>query len=179
MHERQAIRAAVIAQISGHTAAGTRVNGSRMGPVRESALPSICVYVDSEIVTPESLDTAPRDLTREADLRIEAYVGVAAGVDLEAALDAIAEEIEIAMDSDVRHGGLVASSVLAGTELGLSDLGSRPLGVARLTYSIVYQTAQRLTEPVDIFDTMHASYDLAGAQAVADQLTDLVEDVHE
>lgn len=177
-HERKAIRAAVVAQLSGHTAAGTRVFPSRQPPVREVELPAICVYTDSEEVDEESANSAPRWLKRKAIVAIEVWA--AAGDAVDDVLDALALEVETAMDSDDSLGGTAFWVWPTSTEIGITAIGKIPVGCCRMLYTVTYKTDLRTEARDAAFDalkTVDTKYDLAAAQAPADQAEDKQEDL--
>ncbi len=182
MHERQAIRQAIVAQLRGSaptyaTAAGARVFETRMAPLRQTELPAIAVYAGDEAIDPDSASTAPRELKRTLTVAVEAWVRLTENVD--DALDDLALEIETAMDSDLNFGSLAFDSVLSSTEIGLKMDGDRPMGCARLEYSVTYHTDLRVDAVADEFDTADIQYSLEGNQATLDQAHDLVDDIHE
>lgn len=150
LHERQMLREATIAALLNKTAAGPRVYKSRRAPIPEATLPVIHVYTDQEPVDDNSGKTAPRELTRRPDLVIEAWV--VASADVEDSLDAIALQIETAMDADRFLDGCAFNSWLSNTELGVSVQGARPMGAAQLTYSVIYHTDQRTQATDDARD---------------------------
>lgn len=172
-HQRQIIREAVKAQLLGKTAAGARVYETRLLPFRQLELPAIAVYTLEESVDPASKSTAPRELTRTLQLAIEAVVKAATNVD--DALDAIALEIEKAMDADPYFGGAAGESILASSQLGVGEEGNQPVGHLLLTYTVTYRTfapdAADLPALPD-FSKAHAETSLGGVQASADRAVD-------
>jgi hypothetical protein len=171
LHERKAIRDAVVAQLSGQTAAGARVFASRQSSVKKVELPAICVYTDSEEVDEESADSSPRWLKRKLLLAVEVWAGAASGVD--DVLDALALEVETAMDSDDSLGGTAFWSWPASTEVGLTEIGNQPVGCCRMLYTVVYKTDLRTETRDGAFDdlkTVDTTYDVAaGEQDPADR----------
>ncbi len=176
-HERKQLRDAIVAQlIAAATSAGSRVFATRLAPVPEAQLPAISVYTDDETVDPASANTAPRELKRTVLVRVDCWV---AGAPLDDGLDAIALEVETAMDGDCEFDQTAFSSIMTGTEFGMKMEGSRPMGVVSLTYSCVYNTFLRVDDPTDDFDTADIRFSLEGEQAALDQANDLLEDIHE
>lgn len=176
MHERQAIRDAAVTALAGATAAGARVYKTRLAPIRQAELPAISVYTEEESVTPESLKTSPRELTRSVTLAVEAWVRATDNVD--DALDDLALEIETAMDADQNLGATAFDSILMRTEIGLKLDGDRPMGCVHLEYAVTYHTDLRVTESADTFDTAGIDYRVNDV-AATDQAQDLLTDVHE
>jgi hypothetical protein len=174
-HERQLLRDAVVAQLIGptpyvRTAAGPRVFRTRNGPVRETDLPCLCVFVSSETVD-ASNQWAP---LRTGTLTIEAYVKAAPTADLDAALDDLALQVETAMDLDPYLASSARTSALAKTTLETSMLGAQPMGRAALEYTCDYETPFRGPPAADDFHTADIRTSLGGTQATADQSHDVV-----
>lgn len=161
-HERKLLRDAVAAQlVAAATSAGSRVELSRMGPLKASELPAICVYTNSETV--EEVSRAPRVLTRAVELEVEGWVEVDAGENVDDALDALALEIEEAMDTDPEHDSCALSSILTATEYGVSPKGAKPMGCVRLTYAVEYESPLRVEAAGENFDTANVKIEDVGA----------------
>lgn len=128
---------------------GQRVFPNATIPPWEEELPVILVYPRSEPA--DEFAIAPRELKRDLDLAIEI---IAAGPELnpdtltpksgqkslEDQLDDIAEEIECAMDMDETLGGTCDNSILTLTEFEYEPGGGQPIGSARMTYAVSYNT---------------------------------------
>lgn len=165
-HQRKLIRQAVVALlISANTAAGSRVQGTRVEPHKKSQLPAVSVYTLSEPVAPESAVTSPRELTRELKLEITGWVAHTDGIPVDDAMDNLAEQIEAAMDVDQYLGGKAADSILEETEMQVieDDGRSDPLvGIVTLTYSVTYRTAPAAPANLDDFLSVDATQKIAG-----------------
>lgn len=141
MHERQLLREAVIAALLNQTSAGSRVTKSRLAPAQIAELPTISVYTDTETA---SVDIeAPRELLRKPSVSIDAWLMIPPSGNLDDAFDAIALEIETAMDTDWTLGGTAGDSFLSSTEFGMKLDGERTMGCLHLEYTVEYRTAQR------------------------------------
>lgn len=177
MHQRQAIREAVKAQLLNRTAAGARVFESRTVPFQRLELPAIAVYTLSESVEIEG--TAPRELKRTMELAIEAHVSVRPDTTVDDALDALAEEIERAMHADQTLGGTAGDAVLSSTDVGISAEGNRPTGVVGLTYSVTYRTYAPEASDVSLDDlnTADIKYSLENAVNPANQAEDKLQNL--
>ena len=178
MHERQAIRNAVVAALTNTTAAGSRVVKSRQEPVRMAELPTINVASIDDTTDEESSSSAPRDLFRTYTLRIVGFVSAASPAvgpetSVDDALDALALEIEAALDADVTFGDTASDSYVSGTEFdeGLSA-GDRPMGAVVLTLVAKYRTGLRVAAPQNAFDTADARTSVNGEQDADEQLHD-------
>jgi hypothetical protein len=86
-------------------------------------------------------------------------------VHVDDAMDALAEQVEAAMDADPYFGGEAAESILEETTMQvLEDDGrSDPMvGVITLSYAIKYRTSPAPGAALDDFRTVGATHDLAG-----------------
>ncbi len=179
-HERKLLRDAIKLQlIAGVSSVAGRVDSSRVPPVSTATLPCLSVYTNDEAITEASKQTVPRELKREPIVAIVAWAAVPAGGAVDDALDALALEIETAMDEDQYLDSNAGGSVLLSTELGIFAEGARPMGVIKLEYQVEYRTNQRLTATDDIFDSMGVRINQAGVQHEDDEQSDLVENIHE
>lgn len=138
MHPRAVIRRAVRSLLAGETVAGSRVEATRIAPYRRQELPAIGVYTLEETVDGESALTAPRELTRELKLEIAGWVTPGSSVD--DAMDALALQIEQAMEADPTLGGVAGDSILVSTTTGLQGEGEQLMGLVTLEYSVTYRT---------------------------------------
>lgn len=173
-HPRKLIRHAVRDLLaSAATVAGEKVYPTRVVPARGRELPLISVYTLEDDVDPDSVSTAPRELTRELPVVIEAWVQP--GDNPDDAMDDIAEEIEKAMHADPFLGGKVADSVLSSTQMEVIDDGARLLGLVVLTYTATYRTLAP-EAPTDLEDFRRAGtdYNLGGELDPDDDVSDLV-----
>lgn len=167
-HQRKLIRHAVVALLlSANTAAGARVNSTRVDPHKRSQLPAISVYTLSESTDSDSAQTAPIELTRNLKLEITAWVAHSDELPLDDALDDLAEQIEAAMASDYYLSSTIAEQMLEGSviEVAEPDGRSDPLvGIMVLTYAITYRTRplEAGATPTPTFDTVDAKYPLVG-----------------
>lgn len=164
-HPRKLVRDAVTALLTNATAAATRVFPTRIDPIRNSKLPAIAVYTPSEEIVPEKSDTAPRELHRIVKLEIVGFVEHTSAVPADDAMDAIAEQIEAAMDANRYLGGAAGDSVLESTLMQIREEDGRsdPLvGMVTLTYAVEYRT-QPIVGALDDFLTGTAEHRIVGA----------------
>lgn len=166
MHQRQVICDKVVdLLVAGATVAGARVYPNRFLPLRtkgaKDELPAILVYTLSE--TSDDEDTAPRELTRKLELAIDGIVAVES--DADAALNALALEIETVMHADPYLDETAGDSLLTDTDLGVEPDGDRLLGRVALTYEVTYRTLApepTADEDMDDFETVEATYKTDG-----------------
>lgn len=175
MHQRQAIREAVVAALLNQTAAGAHVYESRMAPLNKHELPSIIVYTESEAVTEDSKSTAPRELDRRLVLAIE--VAVRASEDVDDDLDDLAVQIEKALHLDPTLGDKVSDLILASTEIELFEESKGRIGAMKLLYNVRYFTYAPEADDVtlDAFETADIKTNLGNSQHADDQAHDVVE----
>jgi phage tail sheath gpL-like len=173
-HPRKSIRQAVAAQLTGKTAAATRVFKARVVPFKQSELPAVAVYTpDEEVETTRS--TAPRELERVLQLVVEGVTESGSPADVDDTADDLALEIEAAIDADPTLGGTASDVVLARTESDVFSESGKNHGVVRLTFTVYYETYAPMTAPTaDDFLTADIRHNLGGAQHPADQANDLV-----
>jgi hypothetical protein len=79
-----------------------------------------------------------RTLARELSLSVDAYVRVNDTFD--DTIDALCVEIEETIAADYTLNGLVKDTILTSTEIDFDGEAEKPVGVARLTYTIRYVT---------------------------------------
>lgn len=163
-HQRKLIRDAVIAALTGTTAAGARVSSTRVDPHKRGELPAISVYTLREPISDVS-DTAPRELTRDVKVEIVGSVASHESDTLADAMDDLAEQIETAIDADPYLDGAAADSVLEGTTIQVleDNGGSSPLvGIITLTYAVTYRTSPA-APTLDDFRRVGATHQAPGA----------------
>lgn len=165
-HQRKLIRDAVVAMlVAANTAAADRVTGSRVDPLEPSELPTLSVYTLSEDVDSNSVTNAPRRLDRHLKLEIAGWVAHSDQVSVDDAMDALAEQIEAAMDSDRYLRSTCGESILESCEMSIveEDGRSDPLvGVVTLTYAVTYRTWPATAATPDDFNTVDSTQKPAG-----------------
>lgn len=175
MHQRKLIRHAVTAALVGSTAAGARVQATRVEPRRPSEIPAIGVYTATEETDPDDVSTAPRELLRQLKLDVVGWVLDSSAVPVDDAMDDLAEQIEIAMELDPYFGSTVSESILVATDMQvIAEDGNDPMiGVVRLTYSVTYRTSP-VVGALDDFLRAGVTTRIVGADA-DNAVSDLVE----
>jgi hypothetical protein len=135
-HPRQDIREAVAMRLR---ETFENVFASRAKPLFDQDLPAILVYAASESVKQERWDTDGFGaLSRELNLFVEA---VATGKDdLDDKLDALAEQIENALDGWEIPNRKSAVLRFRGTDMDMSIEGNKTYGAIRLAFSLTYMT---------------------------------------
>lgn len=136
-HVRKQIRDRVESILStGATLVGGRVYPSRVYALSEAKLPAITIYTNSEASGLQTMGS--KTLMRDLSLSVDAYVRVTDTFDDD--VDAIAVQIEEVIAADYTLNGLAKNTVLSSSEIEFDGEGERPVGVARLTYTIRYVT---------------------------------------
>jgi len=177
-HQRKLIRDAIVAALVGETVAEDRVRSTRLTPWRKGGLPAISVYAVDEDVDPAKSDAAPRKLHRVVNMTIEGVLAETNEDQLDDALDALAEEIEVAMDADPYLGGVAADSMLLRTDLGTATLGERPHGAVQLIYAVTFQTNVPEDGATEDLETASIKHDLGGTVHPDNQAEDKLEGLH-
>lgn len=140
-HVRASIRSAIVSALTGLTTTGARVFNSRAYPVTEAELPCLVIGTGDEVVEPENMGWRPA-LKREMAIEVAAVAQAVAGV--ETTLDAIAEEVEIALWSSqtqaLLNGLLLQPIRLDGIEIEIGAQGQKPVGRLVMRLTAVYET---------------------------------------
>ena len=166
-HPRTEVRQAVIALlVNANTAAGSRVEDSRVDPIGTSKLPLISVYTLNESVdTDASSQSAPRTLERNVKLEIAGFVPHSDAVPVATAMDNLAAQIEAAMAGDQYIGDKVSDAILEDTDMNIRAENGRSdplIGIVTLTYSVTYQTQPGAVDATDDFRTVDAKHLVVG-----------------
>jgi hypothetical protein len=136
-HVRKSIRDRMESILkTGVTSVSNRVYASRVYPLTGPDLPALAVYTASESSGLQTMGV--RTLARELSLSVDAYVRVNDTFD--DTIDALCVEIEETIAADYTLNGLVKDTILTSTEIDFDGEAERPVGVARLTYTIRYVT---------------------------------------
>lgn len=138
MHQRQAIRDAVIALLRGQTSVGDSVHKNVVIPKWRNRLPRIIVYTTDESV--EEFTRAPRSLKRSLSLVIEIHVTSTDNDTLQDTLDNIAEEVENIMYVDHTLTGTCDDQMLEQVELDFRGEGDQPIAACRMVFIVEYIT---------------------------------------
>lgn len=173
MHSRIAIRQAVVdILIAAATDAGANVFKSKKRGNRESEVPLLAIYMIQEDVEAESVNTSPREYTREGLLVIEAWhKSTPDRDDVADKLDGLAHQVEQALNDNVTLStstpvmpdGPADELILQGTVIELQPEGRDTMGMAALTYLVTYRTDEQLgAAVVDDFDRASATYNPSG-----------------
>lgn len=136
-HVRKQIRDRVENILRGATLATGGIFASRVYPLTQAKLPALTIYTGSEASGLQSMGT--RTLARDLSLIVDAYVRVTDTFDDD--VDALCVQVEEIIAADYTLNGLAKNTVLSSTEIDFDAEAERPVGVARMTYTIRYVTA--------------------------------------
>jgi len=137
-HVRQQIREQIVSVLTTNvTLVSNRVYGTRVYSLTEADLPAITVYAGSEASALQTVGL--KTSARVVSIEVDAYVRATTNFDND--VDAIAVQIEEAIANDFNVNGLAKSAVLASTEINFSGEAEQPIGSAKLTFDVRYDTA--------------------------------------
>lgn len=141
-HIRQQVRDALVTLLSGATAAGTRVEASRVYPTAENRLPAIRIYTLNE-ANPSKDMGSDGDLMREISVQLDVF---AKGQQFDNALDSLAVEIETLIANSAELGSVCSAIFLESTNFDLAPIGEeageRRVGLMQMRYRAVAITAE-------------------------------------
>lgn len=138
-HVRRQIRDAAIASgvLGNLSTSGTRCYASRVYKMEDANLPGLRVYTNEESVEIGSLGVS-RTNARTLELVVEACSKKASGMDDE--LDSMIKEVEVAIAANQSLGGAKYAQ-LRRIDIELSGEAEKQIGVARMTFEVLYYTA--------------------------------------
>lgn len=137
-HVREQIRNRVATTLTGLSTTGASVYKMRRYALDDSKLPALCIYTTEEqsgLVTVGS-----RTLLRRLTVMVDA-LAVGASTAITDTLDTMCKEVEEALAADFTLGGLVKSTILAGTDTDINADGEKALGTATMSFAVQYITS--------------------------------------
>lgn len=163
-HPRKLIRHAVVALLAAaNTAAGARVQGTRVEPHKQSQLPALSVYTLADPVN-EDASTQTED-AHEVQLEIAGWVAHADSYPVDDAMDDLAEQVENAMRLSPFLGTAARMVRFLGTTMRVveDDGRSDPLvGIVTLTFVVEYRSSKVADDPLDDFLQVDAKHTVTG-----------------
>ena len=145
MHARRAIVNAAAAALANLPSTGARVYPGRAWPMAADGPPYLLVYARREQSQPLIMTASTRKLGRALTLIVDGIE--TGGTDDDAALDAIAAEVEAALAEDPSLGGAARDLWLTQTTLDVSPQDSeRRIARVQLEFSVTYQTTAAAPE---------------------------------
>ncbi len=134
-HVRTQIRDRVASLLAG---VGT-VLKSRAYAIAEDELPVLLVFTSNETMGVQDFSA----LERQLQIVVEIIAQETAALD--AAVDDLIEDVEVAIGADPTLNGLALECLPVSIEITTSPEGAKPIARARLIYQAVYRTA--VTDP--------------------------------
>lgn len=144
-HLRTELRNAVATTVTGLASTGSRVYKSRIYPIEAAKLPCLAVYVQAETIEQSTIGSQKK--MRNVELIIECAASATA--DLDATLDSICNQVEVAMANNRNLNGLALEVLLESTQIDLNGDGEKPVGIAKMTYRAI--GFQDLPNPAVVF----------------------------
>lgn len=137
-HVRKQIRDRIVSVLTSNvTLVSSRVFATRIYGLVTNELPAITVYTGSEA---SSLITiGSRSLQRSLSVMVDIYVRDLSDADDD--VDEICVQVEEAIANDFTVNGLAKQAVLTATDIEFSGEAEQPIGIARLTFTVRYDTA--------------------------------------
>lgn len=147
--------------INANTAAGMRVDDTRVEPHRKSQLPAAAVYILSEEVDKDA--STPLELTIKAKVEVALWASHSEALSCIKAVNRLAKQVQAAVVADPYIGGTASDTEYDGTTIEIveDDGRSDPLvAVATLAYSATYRMSLAAAEPTDDFERVNATHKL-------------------
>ncbi len=164
-HPRKLIRHAVVALLVGaNTAAGARVQPTRVEPHEEADLPALGVYTLTDPVDDDA--STQTEEAHEVELEIIGWVAHSDQVSADDAMDDLAEQVEKAMKSDPYLGGNASEVRFRGTVMQVVEDDGRTdptVGIVVLRYDVKYRSSLVAANPTDNFNRVNATTRIVGA----------------
>lgn len=142
------------------TGIGTKVFANRARLVFETELPNIIIYTKNE--PSEKFVEAPREFKRSLNLEIEIQYRLNPPdedtVNIDDAMDDIAEEVERRVLLDPTLNNLASDTLLDNTEMDIVQNGNQLIGSCKITFVVEYNQPVDYSEnddSLDDFETAH------------------------
>ncbi|MEP1934951.1 MAG: hypothetical protein ABJJ37_27065 [Roseibium sp.] len=145
-HIRQQVRDAVVTNLTGLPSTGARCFPMRTYPRNDNHETALLIYTLRETSETSAMGGADRDLMRQITLIVEIQ---ARGADFDDKLDQAAVDVEKAMFTNRKLGGLAIDTALRETYLELAtDRDERRGGVLVLSYLVTVEGPEGNPETV-------------------------------
>jgi len=133
-HLHKQIRSAVVTKLTGLTTSGARIYANRLSPLPDTTSPSLLVTLDEERATGLTIHQ-PQAQERELSLSVSAVAKAASSLD--ATLDLMSKEVEVALASGITVGSTTLQVFYTG--MSFEDIqADKPVGVKRMTFTIPF-----------------------------------------
>lgn len=134
----QQILDAVVAALTGLTTSGARVFPDRLHELQEGSVPGLRVYLNEETIQTGSMGVGRRR-AHTAELIVEACSKKSTGMDRE--LRTMRKEVLARIDANQGAGGAKYIEPRR-VEIDMEGEAEKDVGVARITFEVVYYTGQ-------------------------------------
>ena len=135
-HRRQEIREALVTLLTGGAVIGSNVTSMNPYDRNAAELPGVNIITGEEIIDPDE-QTFGSDSIRRLRVYVDIFTTgpVASSANI---LDSVAEEVELAIRSDLSLGGLVMSMLYQGVEDPEINKGEQVIVYQRMNFDAVY-----------------------------------------
>lgn len=133
-HLHAQIRAAVVSRLTGLTTSATRVYANRLAPLPDATSPSLLITLDDERAEGITIHQ-PQAQSRTLALSVAAVAKASTGLD--ATLDLMSKEVEIALAAGITVGGRTLEVFYTGMSFE-DEQSDKPVGIKRMSFSIPF-----------------------------------------
>jgi len=137
-HLRKQIRAAAVTALTGLTTSEGRVYDSKYYPMQDTDLPGLRVYTNDQAIEQETIVANPLEASI---LQLEVECCAKANTSADDTLDQMAKEVQIALAGVQTMAGAKHVHIRS-MEAERAGEGEKALGVLRLTFEVLFKSAQ-------------------------------------
>jgi transaldolase len=137
-HLRKQIRAAAVTALTGLATSAGRVYDSKYYPMQDADLPGLRVYANDQAIEQETIMANPLEASV---LQLEVECCAKANTSAEDTLDQMAKEVQVALAGVQTMAG-ARYVYLRSMEAERAGEGEKALGVLRLTFEVLFKSAQ-------------------------------------
>lgn len=135
-HYRSALRSAITSRLTGLATSQDRIFPNRIYPLQGDDLPGITLRIQEPEITVSTIH-GPAVYERKASVMVRCYAAFV--TDLDAALDAMNKEVEVALATAVTVAGKSVELSLRGIQVEAVQ-ADKPVGMVEMTYETVVYT---------------------------------------
>lgn len=142
-HIKTQLRDAAVTACTSLTTTGANVFAARPDerPLKDTELPALTIYTDRESQERASrLANGDYRIVRQLELRIRGYAKSTG--DIDATLDTIAKEVEVALAADITLGGKAKDLVPLEQMKDITAEAEKPTAYIEMIFLVEYDTAQ-------------------------------------
>jgi len=138
-HLRRLIRDNVVTTLTGLSTTGSNVFKSKSYPLTSDRLPALGIFIKGE-ESDYSTAGSPRSIQHTLNMSVEIYVKGSTGYD--DTLDAISEQVEAALYTDLKRGTYALDTQVTGFDSSFSVEGEQPIAVGTLSIMVRYRSIE-------------------------------------